>query len=558
MKFSLPEAIRCLRHAMVCILLAGVIGDAAAVTFTGTGGGPIPDNAPAAGVNTNFAVSGLTGQVNTVTISVDISHTWVGDLKATLIAPGGIAQLRLFGRVGRGVATDSGDSSNLGAVYTFDDNASLDLWTTVAGLDTSGVAPAGTYRTSTGGAAARSNIGGCSSFLNLAFGGLTAAQANGTWTLQVSDSASTDTGTVNAAGSTLNITTGPVVATGILFRSGFETGEVPAMENPGPIVASNVRGTCTPVVNSPTDSGLTDFVMVRAAAPPAITWKIKTNDGTAVGPVLPDITLGIDTDFFQMGDFDGDGISDLMVWRPGAEGTFFIRRSSRPNDVPLAIRLGTTGDVPDVSADFDGDHVTDAAVYRDGSPSNTTAHFYIRLSSTGIIRDIPVVNTDGGIAFVLKDVSGDGLADVSIQRNGGGGVGHFQFFNGSTGALVGAEFDFQMSSDFVMSGQYSGTALTDIIASRNVNPGTGTVKTFFPRDTGTGTAGAQFVNGISGDIICPGDYDGDGTLDIAIWRASVTPDTSKFIVRKSSNVAAPLDVLYGASGDYPVNNWDVH
>ncbi|MBL8297565.1 MAG: hypothetical protein JNN30_04370 [Rhodanobacteraceae bacterium] len=540
----------------VCAAVCGG-ADAMAASFVGTGGGAIPDNAPAVGVSTNFAVTGLTGQIDTVSISVDISHTYVGDLTATLIAPNNIARLKLFGRVGRNLTSGAGDNSNLGAVYSFADSGNLNLWSAVAALDTTQAPPAGVYRTSTGGQAGRSNAGGCSSFLNLAFGGLTAAQANGTWTLLVTDSAASDTGSVNAAGSTLNITTEPL-ADITLFKSGFELVDVqnPPVD-PGPVVASLTRGTCTPVINSPTDSGFTDFTLVRTSGPSVI-WSTKINDATAAGPVVPDITFGGSNDFFLMGDYDGDGISDRTVWSPGTTGKFRVMRSSRPTDVPLEVALGTSGDSPDLGGDFDGDNIADFAVYRDGSPSNTTAHFYIRLSSTGAVRDIPVANTDGGIGFVLKDASGDGLADVAIQRNGGGGVGRYQFFNGTTGVLIGNEFDFEQSSDFVIPGQVLGSSLTDITASRNVNPGTGSVKRFFPRDTATGIAGAVVDVGIPGDFICPGDYDGDGILDYAIWRSSTTAGTSKFIVRKSLSPATLLDVFFGASGDYPVNNWDVH
>jgi hypothetical protein len=47
-------------------------------------------------------------------------------------------------------------------------------------------------------------------------------------------------------------------------------------------------------------------------------------------------------------------------------------------------------------------------------------------------------------------------------------------------------------------------------------------------------------------------------VDFAVWRASPTAAQSKFVIRRSSNIATPLDVFQGEQGDFPVNSWDVH
>lgn len=63
------------------------------LTFQGTGTGPIPD-APGDGprnygtpLNISFNVSGVSGGVGSVEIDFNASHTFVGDLKVTLISP---------------------------------------------------------------------------------------------------------------------------------------------------------------------------------------------------------------------------------------------------------------------------------------------------------------------------------------------------------------------------------------------------------------------------------------------------------------------------------------
>jgi hypothetical protein len=94
--------------------------------------------------------------------------------------------------------------------------------------------------------------------------------------------------------------------------------------------------------------------------------------------------------------------------------------------------------------------------------------------------------------------------------------------------------------------------------SRNANFGGGTFKYFWLRESDGGVTPQPTIQwGISGDFICQGDYDGDGKTDIAIWRANADPTQNYFYVRRSSD-SALMQLEWGASGDYPVNNWDVH
>ena len=163
---------------------------ALAQTFPGAGLGAIPDNAPAAGLDTTFAVSGITAGIADLNLSFTATHTWVGDISVTLIAPGGSPSASLFVRPNF-AGTGFGSSSDLGGTYVFVDPATLpapaDFWVAAA---TNPVAP-GTYFTSSANSAAATP-------LNAVFAGLSPAQINGTWTLSFTDSGSGDTGSVSA------------------------------------------------------------------------------------------------------------------------------------------------------------------------------------------------------------------------------------------------------------------------------------------------------------------------------------------------------------------------
>src|SRR6185436_19508799 len=76
------------------------------------------------------------------------------------------------------------------------------------------------------------------------------------------------------------------------------------------------------------------------------------------------------------GDYDGDGTTDLAVYRP-TTGVWSILSSASGNTQGFAIALGRANDIP-VPGDYDGDGLTDAAIYR-----TSTGEWTIRRSSDG-------------------------------------------------------------------------------------------------------------------------------------------------------------------------------
>jgi hypothetical protein len=201
--------------------------------------------------------------------------------------------------------------------------------------------------------------------------------------------------------------------------------------------------------------------------------------------------------FFQWGlkgdiplpaDYDGDGVDDLMVYRP-SNGNWYELPSLPPNNPPgtpsplyaynnpsVITQWGMPGDIP-VPADYDGDGKTDLAVFR---PSNGT--WYING------QDPIAFGADGDVP-VPGYYNGDGL-DIAVWRP-------------STGTWWVSSHD---------------------------------LESFW-----TSTWGQR------GDIPVVSDYDGDGVSDLAVWR----PANGNWYIIRSSDWTQ-YEPQWGFTGDVPI------
>ena len=533
-----------------------------AATFNGSNLGAIPDATTGqcwgafvpTPRNVTFNVSGLgIGAPTNVELSTTSSpiHSWVGDVRATLIAPNGASHI-VFARTGSTTSGGSGDSSDLAGPYNFKDTAAgVNWWTEAANRLATEALTAGDYRTTSGG-----GVPGAGTNTSMIPAFSTVADANGTWTLRLEDGCAGDTGSISAA--SLILETAPVTPTGAknVDYDGDGKSDFSIARDESPLALSGNNDFFR--ADSVREKLRIQAEKPNQAIPEGVGGPITWYNHRSLNGSDQVVNFGIAaTDFLVPADYDGDLKSDITVWRPGAPGVaaFYILQST---DAVVRTELfGQTGDDTAITGDYDGDGKADVASYRCPAlgAGDGQCFFYYRGSNANPGGNITFVPWGFGETFDFfvnpGDFDGDGKYDFCIQRTNPAqaGSGQFVLLKSNGGGIEYVTWG--NNSDLIIPGDYDGDGKADFMVSRTVM---GQRQNWLLRRTGQQSMTPW---GIAGDVRTPGDYDGDGKTDLAIWRSNANPDMNFFWVLNSSNLSV-TQYEYGQSGDFAVAAWLVH
>jgi hypothetical protein len=208
--------------------------------------------------------------------------------------------------------------------------------------------------------------------------------------------------------------------------------------------------------------------------------------------------FGSSLDLPVSGDYDGDGTSEVALFRPET-GLWAARELTR-------ISFGAAGDIP-VPADYAGSGQDTIALFRP-STGLWTARNLFRFHFGGA-GDFPIPG----------DYDGDGLFDAALFRPSSG----LWAVRETSRFFLGAEGDLPLAADWL------GDGLSSPALFRS-SSGLWVVR-----------GGTRFFLGETGDFPVPGDFNGDGSADPSIYRES----TGEWILRGITRFG------FGRRGDLP-------
>ena len=246
----------------------------------------------------------------------------------------------------------------------------------------------------------------------------------------------------------------------------------------------------------------------------------------AYAPSKPEPRSGI-----RIADYDGDGASDQVVYRPST-GTYFFNRSAAGY---ASYNWGNRSFKP-IQGDFDGDGITDRGL---STVLGGQYYHYVEYSSNGATY-ARAWGLNGDIV-VVGDYNGNDRDELAVWRPA---EGNWYILDESDNVRVQ---QWGLFGDIPVPADFDGDQKTDTAIFR---PATGT---WWVLNSGfeAGLAENFFTAqqwGLPGDVPMVGDWDTNGNADFMVWRPS---DGNWYLRNAVSGEVSITQWGFGPFGDIP-------
>lgn len=168
-------------------------------------------------------------------------------------------------------------------------------------------------------------------------------------------------------------------------------------------------------------------------------------EGTPSVDYMP--ILGIPNDLPVIGDWDGDGRDGIGVYRP-SNGVFYLKNALTSGTTDYTMLVGTPNDIG-VAGDWDGDGKDSPGVYR---PSNTAFYLTNLVCNCSALGEIVVGFGIAGDTPVIGDWNADGKSGIGVYRRSNGLT---YIKDALTTGFADSSFVFGSANDYPLAGHWA-------------------------------------------------------------------------------------------------------